>query len=145
MKILLIDLGRTGRLFPTAHLFRKKLDEAKVTGIEIATAEMAELGSPGERTGEKNMKEILLKGVDFIVVMEEWQKELLTRFMDYKTWGKIHLFADICKRKITGVLPSCDVDFGYRNENEKMSDGCGNLVEEMKICTKENPQTTLAF
>lgn len=145
MKILLIDLGHTGRLFPTAHLFRKKLDEAKVTGIEIATAEMAELGSPGERKLEKNMKEILLKGVDFIVVMEEWQKELLTRFMDYKTWGKIHLFADICKRKITGVLPSCDVDFGYRNENEKMSDGCGNLVEEMKICTKENPQTTLAF
>ena len=49
MKVLIIGLERTGKVFSTERLFRKKLNEAKVTGVEITTAEMSELGSPGER------------------------------------------------------------------------------------------------
>ena len=145
MKVLIIGLERTGKVFSTERLFRKKLNEAKVTGVEITTAEMSELGSPGERKLEKSLKEILHKGVDCIVVMEQWQKELLTRFMEYKTWSKIYLFADICKKKISSALPSCDVDFRYRNESEKINDGCGNLVEGIKTYKKGDPSVRLAF
>ena len=69
MKVLIIGLERTGKVFSTERLFRKKLNEAKVTGVEITTAEMSELGSPGEKKLEKSLKEILHKGVDCIVVM----------------------------------------------------------------------------
>ena len=98
MKVLLVGLERVGKLFSMESLFKKKLTEADMTDVEVVTAEMAEFGSPGGRKLERSMNEALRDEADFVVVMEPWQKDLLTRFMDYRNWHKIHLFADICKQ-----------------------------------------------
>ena len=98
----------------------------------LTTADVAEFESPGGRRLEADGKKLALRGADVIIVMEKWQKELLTRFMDYKNWGKIHLFGDICKLGKPEGVPSCDVDFVYRSDNEKMSDVCTLLIEKLK-------------
>ena len=108
-----------------------------MTDVEVVTAEMTEFGSPGGRKLERSMNEALRDEADFVVVMEPWQKDLLTRFMDYRNWHKIHLLADICKRKSKADMPSCDVDFGYRNGNEEMNDGCRNLLEGLKMLLRK--------
>lgn len=110
MKVLLVGLERVGKQFSMESLFKKKLTEADMTDVEVVTAEMTEFGSPGGRKLERSMNEALRDEADFVVVMEPWQKDLLTRFMDYRNWHKIHLFADICKRKSKADMPSCDVD-----------------------------------
>lgn len=137
MKILFVGLGRAGKLFSTEHLFREKLYESSLDDVEVATADMADLGSPGGRRLESNLKEIVSRGVDIIVVMEKWQKELLTRFIEYASWNKIHLFGDICKRNKAEQVPSCDVDIAYRSDHEKINDGCGNLIEQLRTFIKE--------
>ena len=111
-------------------LFKKKLTEADMTDVEVVTAEMTEFGSPGGRKLERSMNEVLRDEADFVVVMEPWQKDLLTRFMDYRNWHKIHLFADICKRKSKADMPSCD-------GNEEMNDGCRNLLEGLKMLLRK--------
>lgn len=137
MKILFIGLGRAGKLFSTERLFRQKLHESSLDDVEVSTADMADLGSLDGRRLENNLKDIVSRGVDMIVVMEKWQKELLTRFMEYASWSKIHLFADICKRHKTDNVPSCDIDIAYRSDHEKMHDGCGHLIEHLKAFIKE--------
>ena len=137
MKVLLVGLERVGKLFSMESLFKKKLTEADMTDVEVVTAEMTEFGSPGGRKLERSMNEALRDEADFVVVMEPWQKDLLTRFMDYRNWHKIHLFADICKRKSKADMPSCDVDFGYRTGNEQMNDGCRNLLEGLKMLLRK--------
>lgn len=137
MKILFIGLGRAGKLFLAEHLFKEKLHESSMDDVEVTTADMADLGSIGGRRLEKNVKELMSHGADIIVVMEKWQKELLTRFMEYASWNKIHLFGDICKRHEIENIPSCDVDIAYRSDHEKMHDGCGNLIEQLKFFIKE--------
>ena len=84
MKVLLVGLERVGKLFSMESLFKKKLTEADMTDVEVVTAEMAEFGSPGGRKLERSMNEALRDEADFVVVMEPWQKDLLTRFMDYR-------------------------------------------------------------
>lgn len=34
-------------------------------------------------------------------------------------------------------MPSCDVDFGYRNGNEEVNDGCRNLLEGLKMLLRK--------
>lgn len=131
MKILIISQERTGSLFFVEHLFRKNLDEAELHGIEISTAQMAELGSPDGRKLESAMKDILLKGADFIVVMEKWQKELLTRFMEYRTWSKIYLFAD-GNHQMKTIFPPCGGDFEYHSGYEVVHEECKRLIEHLK-------------
>ena len=138
MKVLLVGLERFRKLFSMESLFKKKLTEADMTDVEVVTAEMTEFGSPGGRKLERNMNEALRDEADFVVVMEPWQKDLLTRFMDYRNWHKIHLFAVICKRKPKADMPSCDVDFGYRSMKEEMNDGCRNLLEGLKMLLKKH-------
>lgn len=137
MKILFIGLGRAGKLFSTENLFKQKLHESSMDDVEVESADMADLGSPGGRRLDSNLKNIVLRGADVIVVMEKWQKELLTRFMEYASWDRIHLFGDICKRHKVEQVPSCDVDIAYRSANEEMNDGCGDLVEQLKAFIKE--------
>ena len=142
MKILFIGLGRAGKLFSTERLFRQKLHESSLDDVEVATADMADLGSLGGRRLDNNLKDLVLRGVDMIVVMEKWQKELLTRFIEYASWSKIHLFGDICKRHKTDNVPSCDIDIAYRSDHEKMHDGCRHLVEQLKVFIKERQSLT---
>ena len=132
MKILFVDLGRAGKLFSTGRMFEEKLHESSLNDVEVTPADVAEFESPGGRRLEADGKKLALRGADVIIVMEKWQKELLTRFMDYKNWGKIHLFGDICKLGKPEGVPSCDVDFVYRSDNEKMSDVCTLLIEKLK-------------
>lgn len=140
MKVLLVGLERVGKLFSMESLFKEKLTEADMADVEVVTAEMTDFGSLGGRKLERNMHEALRDEADFVVVMEPWQKELLTRFMDYRNWHKIHLFSDICKRKSRAAIPSCDVDFGYRSGNEEIHDGCWNLLEGLKsLLQKREP------
>ena len=115
MKVLLVGLERVGKLFSMESLFKKKLTEADMTDVEVVTAEMTEFGSPGGRKLERSMNEVLRDEADFVVVMEPWQKDLLTRFMDYRNWHKIH----------------------YRNGNEEMNDGCRNLLEGLKMLLRK--------
>ena len=88
MKVLLVGLERVGKLFSMESLFKKKLTEADMTDVEVVTAEMTEFGSPGGRKLERSMNEVLRDEADFVVVMEPWQKDLLTRFMDYRNWAQ---------------------------------------------------------
>ena len=125
MKVLLVGLERVGKLFSMESLFKKKLTEADMTDVEVVTAEMTEFGSPGGRKLERNMNEALRDEADFVVVMEPWQKDLLTRFMDYRNWHK------------PKDMPSCDVDFGYRSMKEEMNDGCRNLLEGLKMLLRK--------
>ena len=117
MKVLLVGLERVGKQFSMESLFKKKLTEADMTDVEVVTAEMTELGSPGGRKLERSMNEALRDEADFVGVMEPWQKDLLTRFMDYRNWHKIHLFADICKRKSKADMPSCGRHSIFRHDN----------------------------
>ncbi len=57
MKVLLVGLERVGKQFSMESLFKKKLTEADMTDVEVVTAEMTELGSPGGRKLERSMNE----------------------------------------------------------------------------------------
>ena len=75
MKILFIGSGCACRLPFAEHLFKKKLQEADVSGIEVETADMAVWGvtpkddTPAENSGPEKVGN-LLQDADFIVVME---------------------------------------------------------------------------
>lgn len=105
MKVLLVGLERVGKLFSMESLFKKKLTEADMTDVEVVTAEMTEFGSPGGRKLERSMNEALRDEADFVVVMEPWQKDLLTRFMDYRNWHKIHLFEISANASLKPICP----------------------------------------
>ena len=101
MKILFIGSGCACRLPFVEYLFKKKIQEAEVPDIEVESADMAmwgvtsnESGIP-ESSGPDKVGN-LLNQADFIVVMEGRQRNFLTRFMDYSSWNKIHLFLDYC-------------------------------------------------
>lgn len=138
MKILFVDLGRAGKLFSTERMFEERLHESSLNDVEVTTADVADFESPGGRRLEADGKKLALRGADMIIVMEKWQKELLTRFMDYKNWGKIHLFGDICKLGKPENMPSCDVDIAYRSDNEKMNDVCTHLINKLNALFRED-------
>lgn len=143
MKVLFIGSGCACRLPFAEHLFKKKLLEAEVTGVEVETADMAEWGvtpkDEGATSGNaSSTTETLLTQADFIVVMEERQRDFLTKFMDYSNWSKIHLFLDYCRKK-KGLLtsPWCG-NLSYRTPNEEVNDGCQRLLERLKVFLKEH-------
>ena len=143
MKILFIGSGCACRLPFAEHLFKKKLQEADVSGIEVETADMAVWGvtpkddTPAENSGPEKVGN-LLQDADFIVVMEGKQRNLLTRFLDYSSWNKIHLFLDYCKAKKEQWTGRAFGNFDYPTEDEEVNDGCMRLIDQIKAFLKEH-------
>ena len=121
MKVLFIGSGCACRLPFAESIFKKKLLEADVTGVEVETANVAEWGLVA----------------DLIVVMEDKQRDFLTKFMDYSCWSKIHLFWDYCKRK-TGMKTNMVGNLSYRTESEVVDFGCETMVSRLKAFIKEH-------
>ena len=143
MKVLFIGSGCACRLPFAEYLFKKKLQEADVSGIEVESADMAVWGvtPTGETSEGKNGPERVgkvLKEADFIVVMEGRQRNLLTRFMDYNSWNKIHLFLNYCKSKKDRFMGAAYADLDYPTQEEEMGDGCTRLIEQIKLFLKEH-------
>lgn len=140
MKVLFIGSGCACRLPFAESIFKKKLLEADVTGVEVETADVAEwglvptVGNAGQR--ETSAREVLDEA-DLIVVMEDRQRDFLTKFMDYSCWDKIHLFWDYCKRK-TGMKTNMACNLSYRTESEVVDYGFETLVGRLKAFIKEH-------
>ena len=126
MKILFIGSGCACRLPFVEYLFKKKIQEAEVPDIEVESADMAmwgvtsnESGIP-ESSGPDKVGN-LLNQADFIVVMEGRQRNFLTRFMDYSSWNKIHLFLDYCTSGKEHLVGSVCGDLDYQTQDESDS------------------------
>lgn len=104
--------------------------------IEVESADMAlwsvkSSDAKGERSTATDGKGELFSQADLVVVMEEKQRNLLSRFMDYAHWDKIHLLTDFCrgwKRERTDGF----VDYSRQTPNEEMNDGCMGLIEYIR-------------
>ena len=127
MKILFIGSGCACRLPFVEYLFKKKIQEAEVPDIEVESADMAMWGVGN-----------LLNQADFIVVMEGRQRNFLTRFMDYSSWNKIHLFLDYCTSGKEHLVGSVCGDLDYQTQDEEMTNGCMNLIARIKAFLKEH-------
>ena len=117
MKVLFIGSGCACRLPFAESIFKKKLLEADVTGVEVETADVAEWGlvpTVGDVLQRETSAREVLDEADLIVVMEDKQRDFLTKFMDYSCWSKIHLFWDYCKRK-TGMKTNITRSHGLCN------------------------------
>lgn len=140
MKVLFIGSGCACRLPFAESIFKKKLLEADVTGVEVETADVAEWGlvqAVGNAVqSEISAREVLDKA-DLIVVMEDKQRDFLTKFMDYSCWDKIHLFWDYCKRK-TGMKTNVACNLSYRTESEVVDYGFETMVDRLKAFIKEH-------
>lgn len=140
MKVLFIGSGCACRLPFAESIFKKKLLEADVTGVEVETADVAEWGLVptvgGVLQRETSAREVLDEA-DLIVVMEDKQRDFLTKFMDYSCWSKIHLFWDYCKRK-TGMKTNMVGNLSYRTESEVVDFGCETMVSRLKAFIKEH-------
>lgn len=137
MKILFIGSGCACRLPFVESLFKKKLQEAEVSGIEVESADMAMWGVTSNENAETescgpDRVGHLLDEADLIVVMEGRQRNFLTRFMDYNSWSKIHSFLDYCISKKDRLNGSNCNDLCYQTQDEEMSDGCQNLLRRVK-------------
>ena len=137
MKILFIGSGCACRLPFAARFFKKTLQEEQLKGVEVESADLAVWGViPGADESyadhcEQKAGEVL-RSADLIVVMEERQRNLLTRFLDYSCWDKIHLFLDYCKAKKGMVSQSL---CGYPEcptQDEVVGTGCKNLIEDVR-------------
>ncbi|MCD8318569.1 MAG: hypothetical protein LUC45_06935 [Paraprevotella sp.] len=125
------------------YLFKKKLQEAGVSGIEFESADIAVWGvtSNGEQTPENSGPEKvgdLLKQADFIIVMEGRQRNFLTRFIDYRYWHKIHQFLDYCTVKQEHSTGSVCGDLEYQTQDEEMCEGCLKLIDLVKDFLKKH-------
>lgn len=105
-------------------------------GIEVESADMAlwsikSNDAQGEMTTATDGKGELLSRADLVVVMEEKQRNLLSRFMDYACWDKIHLLTDFCRgwkrERAVGF-----VDYSRQTPHEEMNDGCMGLIEYIR-------------
>lgn len=139
MKILFIGSGCTCRLPFVEKFFKNKLQEAAVDGIEIGTADMEAWGVTSKEATTKESKSSgpdkvgnLLDEADFIVVMEGRQRNFLTRFMDYSSWNKIHLFSAFCTGKKQRESNASFGDIGYQTQDEEVNAGCTNLINRLK-------------
>ena len=86
MKVLFIGSGCACRLPFAESIFKKKLLEADVTGVEVETADVAEWGlvpTVGDVLQRETSAREVLDEADLIVVMEDKQRDFLTKFMDY--------------------------------------------------------------
>ncbi len=143
MKILFIGSGCACRLPFVGYLFKKKVQEAEVPDIEVESADMAMWGvtsnesAVSESSGPDKVGN-LLNQADFIVVMEGRQRNFLTRFMDYSSWNKIHLFMDYCTSGKGHPAGSVWGDFGYQTQDEEMTNGCMNLIARIEGLPKEH-------
>lgn len=154
MKILFIGSGCACRLPFVEKFFKKHLQEADVDGIEIGTADMeawrvtSKEHAQDESSGPDKVGN-LLGDADFIVVMEKRQRNFLTRFMDYNSWGKIHLFSAFCTNKSRHESNATFGDIGYQTQDEVVNDGCTNLLNRIKKFlsgdSKENKDFELAL
>lgn len=144
MKVLFIGSGCACRLPFAESIFKKKLMEADVTGVEVEALNVAEWGvSIPAHEGDvcDTTANEVLNNADVIVVMEEKQRDFLTKFMDYSCWNKIHLFLDYCKRKV-GVVDNLTGDLPYRTGNEEVNDGCQKFIDWLKSFIKEHIVST---
>jgi protein-tyrosine-phosphatase len=140
MKVLFIGSGCACRLPFAESIFKKKLLEADVTGVEVETANVAEWGlvlTVGSTVQSEASAREVLDDADLIVVMEDKQRDFLTKFMDYSCWSKIHLFWDYCKRK-TGMKTNMACNLSYRTESEVVDYGFETLVDRLKTFIKEH-------
>ena len=140
MKVLFIGSGCACRLPFAESIFKKKLLEADVTGVEVETANVAEWGlvpTVGSTVQSEASAREVLDEADLIVVMEDRQRDFLTKFMDYSCWSKIHLFWDYCKRK-TGMKTNMACNLSYRTESEVVDYGFETLVDRLKTFIKEH-------
>ena len=143
MKILFIGSGCACRLPFVEYLFKKKLQEEQVQDVEVETADMAVWGvtasgdTPAESSGPEKVG-TLLEDADLIVVMEEKQRNFLTRFMDYGSWNKIHKFLDYCTSRKDRMVSSVYGYLDYHTQDEEVSDGCSNLLNRIKTFLKEH-------
>lgn len=138
MKILFVGSGCAGRLPFAERLFKKTLQEEDLQGdVQVAKAVVDEWGvssdaAEGQSVATAEKVGDLLSQADFIVVMEERQRSFLTRFMDYASWGKIHLFGDYCKCSVDAQdTPACG-NLSYRTQGEEMRDGCRRMIHRLK-------------
>ena len=72
------------------------------------------------------------------VGMEGRQRNFLTRFMDYSSWNKIHLFLDYCTSGKEHLVGSVCGDLDYQTQDEEMTNGCMNLIARIKAFLKEH-------
>ena len=143
MKILFIGSGCACRLPFVEYLFKKKIPEAEVPDIEVESADMAMWGVTSNESGipkSSGPDKVgnLLNQADFIVVMEGRQRNFLTRFMDYSSWNKIHLFLDYCTSGKEHLVGSVCGDLDYQTQDEEMTNGCMNLIARIKAFLKEH-------
>lgn len=143
MKILFIGSGCACRLPFVEYLFKKKIQEAEVPDIEVESADMAMWGVTSNESGipkSSGPDKVgnLLNQADFIVVMEGRQRNFLTRFMDYSSWNKIHLFLDYCTSGKEHLVDSVCGDLDYQTQDEEMTNGCMNLIARIKAFLKEH-------
>lgn len=142
MKILFIGSGCAGRLPFAGNLFRKILQEENLKEVQVEIADMAEWGVTPVSETEQSVSTAekvsgLLAQTDFIVVMEERQRSFFTRFLDYGSWSKIHLFGDYCKhRRDAQEAPTCG-NLSYRTQTEELMEGCKRMIHQMKELLKE--------
>ena len=142
MKVLFIRSGCACRLPFAESFFRKKLQEAEMASVEVESADMAlwsvkSNDAPVEMTAATDGKGDLLSKADLVVVMEEKQRNLLSRFMDYACWNKIHLLTEFCRGRNV-ERTDCFVDYSRQTPNEEMNDGCMGLIEHIRSFVKEH-------
>ena len=98
---------------------------------------------------DQQREAVQLQEADFIVVMEGRQRNLLTRFLDYSSWNKIHLFLDYCKAKTEQWTGRAFGNFDYPTQDEEVSAGCMRLIDQIKAFLKEHladqPSTSTAI
>lgn len=135
MKVLFIGSGCTCRLPFVEHLLKKKLQEANISDVEVKSAYIAEWGVTHDESAENSGPDKegeLLKQADYIVVTEERQRNLLTRFLDYSCWHKIHLFLDYCVSRKDPLKDSGCGELNYLTQDERVSAGCIRLIKDIR-------------
>ncbi|WP_300724875.1 hypothetical protein [uncultured Bacteroides sp.] len=145
MKILFVGVDKSeDHLRPTEQLFEEKLHDSSLEDIEVMLIDVATLGSPGEKQIENDLKTRLCS-TDAIIVMDQWEKELLTRFLDYDSWNKIHLFSEYKVDKEAEDKDACEADFPYRTDNQKTDDICSMLIEKLSALMNRQKSSNLAI
>lgn len=113
-----------------------------MASVEVESADMAlwsvrSNDTPVEMTAATDGKGELLAKADLVVVMEEKQRNLLSRFMDYACWGKIHLLTEFCRGRKHERADGF-VDYSRQTPNEEMNDGCMGLIEYIRSFVREH-------
>lgn len=142
MKVLFIRSGCACSLPFAENFFRRKLQDAQLTDIEVETADMALWGIESkdarlETTTLPDGTGKLLSQADLVVVLEEKQRNLLSRFMDYACWNKIHLLTDFCRNRKQERMQEGFVDYSAQTPHEAVNDGCSGLVEYVRAFLKK--------